>query len=374
MAAPGDGWEITAASGTTIDGLTSQSSQSAEWDVAAPVDAAGEVALTVQVTYASSDDETEFSFEQPVVVVTPPEVSSETVALEDLGPTWKHAMVPRTDGGAADAVAFELPEDGFPVSDASQAPVDSQGGTDDLSADVFLGYDSDAFYLRVVVTDDVHSSVPGSDMWMGDAVQWATAADGRATYGPDYGMRHGEDGSEVVQFPAGNAEQGAGAIDLQTERSGTTTTYEATVPWEAMYSSAPSPGDSIPFDLLVHERDAEDSWIGATSWSEYSIYTPKQPSKEGTITLEADGETLPWEARLTGTPDVSDGERGTYTVTVANYADTQQEITVSFEDSSVEETITVAASEGVSVSIEKTFLGGAGAGVTLSNGDQMVSL
>ncbi len=373
---PSDDWGVSPMSGTTIDELTSQSTQTAEWEISAPESASGEVALTVEVTYSSATDEAETSFEQPIVVVTPPEVSSESVPLDDLGATFRHAMVPQTGGGAADEVAFSLPEDGFELRDGSQNPVDDYGGTDDKSADVHLGYDEDNFYIRVVETDDVNTTVPGSGMWQGDCVQWATAADGRATYGPDYGMRHAEDGSEVVQYPAGNAEAGAGAIDLETSREGTTTTYDATVPWNAMYSDAPSAGDSIPFDLLIHDNDgeSEDDWRGAISWSEYSIYTPKQPNKEGTVTLDTDDGALPWEARLTGTPDASQGERATFTVTVANYADTDQEITVSFTDSDVEETITVSANGAMEVAIEKTFLGGSNVGITVSNGESSETL
>jgi hypothetical protein len=373
--APGDDWDVSAVSGTTFEDLASGEEQTAEWEVTAPESASGQVMLTITVSYASSTDEAETSFQQPIIVVTPPELSSESVSLDDLGPTWKHAMVPQTGGSASDEVAFEIPEDGFPLNDGNQNPVDDYGGAEDKSADVSLGYDADNFYITVVETDDVHNSVSGAGMWQGDAIQWATAADGRSTYGPGYGMRHGEDGSEAVQYPAGNAQEGAAAIDLQTERNGTTTTYEATVPWEAMYSEAPEPGDSIPFDLLIQENDGETAsdWRGAISWSEYSIYTPKDPNKLGTVTLDADG-AAPWEARLTATPDVSQGERGTYTVGIANYAESEQDATVSFEGSDVEETFTVSAGGAIEVSIEKTFLGGSTAGVIVSNGETSVSL
>jgi len=68
---PGDDWDVSPVSGTTIDTLESQSTQSAEWEISAPESASGEMLLSASVSYASSSDEAETSFEQPILVFSP---------------------------------------------------------------------------------------------------------------------------------------------------------------------------------------------------------------------------------------------------------------------------------------------------------------
>jgi hypothetical protein len=255
-----------------------------------------------------------------------PETSS--VPMDDLGSDWKHAAISQTDGGTVEEAAFEIPEDGG--TDLG----DNWTGADDKSANVHLGHDADTLYLEVVATDDNHNGVSGSGMWEGDTVQFAFAADGRSTYGPDYGLTHVDGSADIYQFQADNATAGVDAIEFSTDRSGDTTTYEAAIPWEAIFAEAPSAGDSFPFGLAVHENDGE--WEGAITWSDFAIYTPKEPGRLTTATLMG-SDTMPYKAEIDGT-DISG------TVTVGS--DSAVEMTI--DGSAVEDVPTVSLDDGVS--------------------------
>jgi len=94
-----------------------------------------------------------------------------------------------------DDVTFEIPEDGATdLGDVSES---------DKSADVYLGHDADNFYLEVVAEDDTHVGIGGAGMWEGDTVQFAFAADGRDTYGPDYALTHVDGSGDMVQYESG---------------------------------------------------------------------------------------------------------------------------------------------------------------------------
>jgi len=195
------------------------------------------------------------------------------------------AIVPQTGGGTASEPAFSLAPEGDTFNDLSGGGTTS--GADDLSADVYLGYDADNLYLTVEVTDDTHTAMSGADMWQADSLQWAVASDG--TYGPEYGLSRVDGGTSKHKWISANEGAGTDAVDATTSRDGTTTTYEATIPWNANFAESKGPGDSFPFSVLINESDG-DGRAAVLGWTLPGISDDKSPGGLGTLVLgESDG-------------------------------------------------------------------------------------
>jgi len=195
-------------------------------------------------------------------------------------PTPTEYTVQQTGGGTAEEPAFTLEPEGdvFDDVDGDSDP----SGPDDLSADVYLGYDADALYLTVEVTDDTHTAISGVDMWQADSIQWAVGSGD--TYGPEYGLSRVDGSTSVHRWIDGNAQSRTDAIDATTSRSGSTTTYDAAVPWEALFAESKGPGDSFPFSVLVNESD-DDGRDGVLEWALPAISSDKSVSSLGSLTL-----------------------------------------------------------------------------------------
>ncbi|WP_231188422.1 sugar-binding protein [Haladaptatus sp. DYF46] len=190
-------------------------------------------------------------------------------------------VVPNTGGGTDDEPAFTLLPEGDTFND-----IDGDGetsGPEDLSADVFLGYDTNNLYLRVELTDDTHAGISGADMWQADCLQWAVASND--TYGPEYGLSHVDGDTSIHRWIQGNESAGTSAIAASTARSETTTTYEATIPWNAMFAQSKEPGDSFPFSVLINERDSDGSRDAVLGWTLPGISTDKSPAGLGMLVL-----------------------------------------------------------------------------------------
>jgi sugar phosphate isomerase/epimerase len=191
--------------------------------------------------------------------------------------------VPQTGGGVSNEVAFTLAPEGETYTDT-----DGDGdttGPDDLSADVHLGYDAQALYAHVVVTDDVHSAVSGSSMWQADSVQLAVASDG--TYGPEYGVSHVDGETSLHRWIEGNAATGTETLGASTAREDSATVYQVALPWTALFASgeAPAPGESFPFGVLVNERDDGNGRDAVLGSALPGINAEKTPDALGTLTL-----------------------------------------------------------------------------------------
>ena len=140
---------------------------------------------------------------------------------------------------------------------------DIWAGSKDLSADVFLGWDEDYFYLAVAVTDDSHfNKQKGVDIWNGDCVQFAldTMADADITVDKwkgynqnDYeiGLAKTEQGVQCYQWSPKmiNLKKSQVAIS----RKGTLTTYEAAIPFSAIRPAEGKAGSIFGFNIVIFD-------------------------------------------------------------------------------------------------------------------------
>jgi hypothetical protein len=155
---------------------------------------------------------------------------------------------------------------------------------EDIRAELYFGYDDDNFYMRADVTDDTHVGVGGADMWQGDSLQIAAGDD---EYGPEYGVAS-VDGSTEVQEYSGGAASGPDAMDVTVTRDGSLTSYEATIPWDALYEDfTVEAGANAPFGVLVNEADTDDGERDAVlGWTLPGINDEKTVDALGTLLIE----------------------------------------------------------------------------------------
>ena len=264
-----DGFEIGEGSGTTFETLEAQDSQDVEWEVTVP-DASGEYELIATVTYSVGAETAEVTTSVPVEVAGIAERDGET-------------FIPQTGGGVPDEPTFTLSPEGDDIS-SDQSTAD---GPDDVSSEWYFGYDADNLYLRAEVTDETHVPRSGVDMWQKDNIQYAAGIDG--TYGPEDGITRFEGDTEMWRWIEGEQSMGVDAVDATTSRDEETnlTVYEATIPWEALFSESKGPGDSFHFSVQLNEADSEDGNRDAVlGWTLPGINSDKTYEALGVFHLE----------------------------------------------------------------------------------------
>jgi len=170
-------------------------------------------------------------------------------------------------------------------SEVGEERTPDQKGWDDVSAEFFFGYDEDNLYLRAEVTDDQHAAIGGADMWQADSLQIAAGNGGE--YGPEMGVARVDGGTDTHQWVEGGG-AGIDAIDASTGRDGTLTTYDLTIPWDALYENfTAEAGANAPFGVLINEADADDGERDAVlGWTLPGVNEEKSVDAIGTLLLE----------------------------------------------------------------------------------------
>jgi hypothetical protein len=176
----------------------------------------------------------------------------------------------------------ELPGLGGP-SNAEHNLIPGWEGDSDLSYDARFAYNETMLFLGVKVTDDVHQSAIGGSNWSADGVQFAF---GEGSSRVEYGVALGTDGSttDIQRYSDGAATLPASSIQTQFTRSpdGQTVIYELAIPWGAARSTAPSPGSTIAFTMLVNDEDGGGR--GYVEWTP-GIGGTKDATKFGKLQL-----------------------------------------------------------------------------------------
>jgi hypothetical protein len=267
-----DAFDVTATTDPGFDTLESGSTRDGVWEVTVP-EATGEYSMTATVTASVGDQGAETTLEIPVTVSSIEQRDDEM-------------FIQQTGGGVPSEPAFTLLPEGDDISEASEVEDEN-----DLSAVFYFGYDTDNLYLRAEVTDDTHVAKSGGDMWQNDNIQYAAGIidEGTEIYGPEDGISHVEGQAEMWRWFDGNANQDETAVEATTSRDETNslTTYEATIPWEALFSESKGPGDSFQFSVQVNEADSEGSDRKAVlGWTLPGINQNKSYGELGRFHLE----------------------------------------------------------------------------------------
>ncbi|GAA5201565.1 hypothetical protein [Microbacterium jejuense] len=196
----------------------------------------------------------------------------------------------------ATPVAVSWRDAGTYVTIAGGAPVAA-----DLGGTFALSWGPDGLRVRADVTDQDHSAAATIDrLWSGDSLQFAVS---RGLPGDDpqsrveIGAYLGADGAGVYRYtaPVGVVEDAAAVVT----RTGTTTSYDVTVPWEVL-GVDPREG-AFSFSALVNDNDAGvregfSEWgSGIGSAKNAALFVPVLP-----LVADGAGVTATAQARCQG--------------------------------------------------------------------------
>lgn len=147
-------------------------------------------------------------------------------------------------------------------------------GANDLSAETYIMWDDDYFYLASKVTDDIHScNYTGTHVWQGDSVQFGIAynrenSENAANVFTEVGIALTPEGTGLVKY---SVESGTTMDMIESKaavtREGNVTTYEICMPWsEATPAGAViKENTEIGFSMIVNDNDGE----GRRGWIEF---------------------------------------------------------------------------------------------------------
>ncbi|BBH24555.1 hypothetical protein Back11_59000 [Paenibacillus baekrokdamisoli] len=225
----------------------------------------------------------------------------------------------------------------LPSDNTRQVILDGWGGNDDLSTHARFAYDDDAFYLGIQVKDNSHEAVGGDGIWMGDSVQIAFSQDGN-TYGPEYGFALVNGQSDIWRWNSGTASLGKEAVAFHSTQNLNVTTYEAKIPWKAIFSTG-KPDHRFRFELLTNDNDGN----GRRGWIEWAggIGNGKDPSRFAVLDLVQ--QTDDWGTWFDGKTVLSKGESSTYTLQIPNYSNHDITLNLTSPELSLDRNITIPA-------------------------------
>ncbi len=172
-------------------------------------------------------------------------------------------LVPSERPGRKPDFVLDRPEQVHDFFEANPAEIKRLWtGLKDNSAKVWLAREKRGLRIRVEVEDDVHCQPYGGGLqWRGDDVQVALGVLGQGGQW-EFGFAHRDDGRPDVHCwiaPEGfDTEKAAAWIELGTSREGTTTRYDALVPYapETGYTEKTLDG-GIRFNLSLNDNDGD---------------------------------------------------------------------------------------------------------------------
>ncbi|MGQ9729882.1 MAG: sugar-binding protein [Candidatus Zipacnadales bacterium] len=196
---------------------------------------------------------------------------AEQTLIIDLWPLSKPPAGVKIDGDLGEWIG--LPSLKVRDRQAVLPPDPSVGwdGPEDLSVQAQLAADKTNLYVAFTVTDDIHSAplVEGGTFWNSDSLQLALDPGNNSRNGFDEDDREigfvlAADGPRAyLTYPEPGKRL---TIPLAIIRQGTTTTYEASVPWEVIEVPAPAAGDVRAINFIANENDGPGRayWMGLT--------------------------------------------------------------------------------------------------------------
>lgn len=171
-------------------------------------------------------------------------------------------------------------------------------GDEDLASQWRLGWDQQALYLAVKVTDDTFNQrFTGGDTWQDDSLQLAFDLDAGHEVADDK-RRHTE--INVALTPAGAQAYRSLTFDLDKyptgqlptaqfpvaiRHEGTSIYYEMTIPWTTLGGTT-TPGSALGFAATVNDSDGPEDKEPAALGLYGGIHPTKEPSEMGLLTLD----------------------------------------------------------------------------------------
>lgn len=140
-------------------------------------------------------------------------------------------------------------------------------GPEDLSARIYLGWDSDNIYIAAYVIDDKHyNRNKGARIWDGDAFQFAFAPSVKEMQPSNLGLALADEGLQAQRWEGEEGLWGKSRYAVVRDEANSSTFYEAAIPLEAM-GIAGKKGTVFGFNAVVFEDDdgsGYDYWLQIT--------------------------------------------------------------------------------------------------------------
>lgn len=136
-----------------------------------------------------------------------------------------------------------------------------------VSADYYIAYDAENFYLAVTVEDPVHLQKDDKgNLWKGDSIQWVISSveippkevrphlmEQKICSNLNFGLALTSKGPEFRRYLG---KPGILKYPCNVTRKGNTTFYEAAIPWSEL-GVKPDSGKALRFSLVVFDKNSE---------------------------------------------------------------------------------------------------------------------
>lgn len=268
----------------------------------------GSFALRIQTETATP--------EPPIVQTTPTTVAVETAGLPGLAatvtlPAQSTALPEQLGGSDVMAIRMESPPridaDGsdWPATQVYRSAYQVYAapdwdGTDDLTADWQLGWDSDNLYVLVSVVDDTHVQTQiGNRIFRGDSVEMQFDTDRPGDFGPELSPDDIQINLSPGDFTGvppvayrfqGTADGGTRdmpdglGVSLAARQTGTGYLLEAAIPWTDLDIS-PTGGLLLGLALNASDNDRPGTAVQEVLKSHVASRRFADPTSWGTLTL-----------------------------------------------------------------------------------------
>ena len=136
-----------------------------------------------------------------------------------------------------------------------------------VSADYYIAYDAENFYLAVTVEDPVHLQKDDKgNLWKGDSIQWVISSveippkevrphlmEQKICSNLNFGLALTSKGPEFRRYLG---KPGILKYPCNVTRKGNTTFYESAIPWSEL-GVKPDSGKALRFSLVVFDKNSE---------------------------------------------------------------------------------------------------------------------
>ena len=275
------GWTRTDGSGALLRfvGVPSKGRQSVAVTCLADEMAAAEASEVTALVIAASH--------QAKVRVSPPRASYHASRATGIA----------VDGDLSDWSGRELVRLGEATPVAVKYTKHPYGGDADLSCEVAFAWDEEFLYVSAKVRDDCHvNPVRSTEVWKGDAIQFALRAGGPADKADDSAVLQefavGVDAEGAFVRTWNNQTQYMSQAKAASQASCDTLTMEFAVPWRLLGLEPPQSGASFGMSFVVPDNDSPDvrieklsSMDGYIEWTP-GIFFGKDPASFAWLILE----------------------------------------------------------------------------------------